>query len=64
MRERAEHVVEVTEDISMIELAVIDREHVRQILDELATLVEEGRVVFVAFDDEGTALLAGVRRIR
>ena len=64
MRERAQHVVEVAEDIGVVELAVIDRKHVRQVLDELATLVEEGRVVFIALNDEGAALLAGVRRIR
>ena len=62
--ERAQDVIEVAEDVGVVELAVIDREHVRQILDELATLVEEGRVVFVAFDDEGAAWLAGMRGIR
>jgi hypothetical protein len=64
MRERAEHVVEVTEDIGVVELAVVHREHVRQVLDELAALVEERGVVFVAFDDEGAALLTGIGRVR
>ena len=60
MGERAQDVVEVAEDVGMVELAVIDREDVRQVLDELAALIEEGRVVFIAFDDEGPTLLAGM----
>ena len=64
MREGAQDVVEVAEDVGMVELAVIDGEHVRQVLDELAALVEEGRVVFVAFDDEGAARPARMGRIR
>ena len=63
MREGAEHVFQVAEDIGVVELAVIDRKHVRQVLDELATLVEEGRVVFIALNDERAALLPWVRRI-
>ena len=64
MRERAEYVVEVAEDIGVVELAVVHREDVRQVLDKLATLVEESRVVFIALDDERAALLPWMRRIR
>ena len=63
MCEGAQHVIEVAEDVGVVELAVIDREDVREILDKLATLIKEGRVVFIAFDDEGAALLTGMRRV-
>src|SRR5262245_36610935 len=40
----------------MIEFEVVDDGDLRQVMHELAPLVEEGRIVFVAFDNEPFAL--------
>ena len=47
---------EVVEDVGVIELEVVDNGDLGQIMDELAALVEEGGVVFVALDDEPFAV--------
>ena len=44
--------VEVRVDVRVIELDVVDDGDVRQVLQELRRLVEEGAVVFITFDDE------------
>src|SRR3954471_11833462 len=36
----------------MVEFEVVDDRDLRQVMDELAALIEEGCVVFVAFDNE------------
>ena len=40
----------------MVEFEVVDDGDFRQVMDELAALVEKGRVVFVALDDEPFAV--------
>ena len=47
---------EALEDVGMVELKVVDERHLGQVMHELAALVEEGGVVFVAFDDEPGAV--------
>ena len=47
---------EVFKNVRVIELEVVDDGDLRQVMDELAALVEERRVVFVAFDDEPFAV--------
>ena len=39
-------------DVGVIELEVVQNSHLGQVVDELGTLVEEGRVVFVTLDHE------------
>ena len=63
MRERAQDIVEVAEDVGVVELAVINGEDMRQVLNELTAFIEKGRVVFVALDDKRAAGLAGVRAV-
>ena len=46
------HRLDIGIDIRVIELDVVDDRDVRQILQELGGLVEEGAVVLVAFDDK------------
>ena len=48
--------LQVLEDVGVVELEVVDDGHLGQVMDELAALVEEGRVVFVALDDEPFAV--------
>ena len=47
------HGVEIGVDVGVVELDVGEDERVGKVVQELRTLVEEGGVVFVAFDDEG-----------
>src|SRR5262249_11148366 len=47
---------QILKNISVIEFDVVDNGHLRQVVDELASLIEEGRVVFVPFDDEPLAV--------
>src|SRR5262245_11991490 len=54
--------VEVRIDVRVVELDVVDHRDVRQVLEELRRLVEEGAVVFVAFDHEVTALADTIAR--
>ena len=59
--------VEVAVDVCMVELDVVHDDEFRQVVDEFRTLVEEGCVVFVAFDDEilrvpQTGSLSEIRR--
>ena len=44
------------EDVRVVELEVVDDGDLRQVVDELAALVEERGVVFVALDDEPLAV--------
>jgi hypothetical protein len=44
------------EDVGVIELEVVDDRDLGQVMDELAALVEERGVVFVALDDEPFAV--------
>jgi len=60
---RAHQVVElafdrrqVVEDVGVVELQVVQDGGARAVMHELAALVEEGGVVLVGFDHEGTAL--------
>ena len=62
--ERQRHGVEVGVDVRVIELDVVDDGDVRQILQELRRLVEEGAVVLVALDDEVAPLADAVARAR
>jgi len=48
--------VEVRIDVGMVELDVGEDEGVGKIVHELRALIEESRVVLVAFDDEGAAV--------
>src|SRR5204862_6299081 len=50
--ERRLQSVQVGIDIGVIELYVFQQNDSRQVVQELGTLVEEGDVVFVAFNDE------------
>src|SRR6185503_901411 len=43
---------EVLEDIGVVELDVVDHSNIGQVMDELAALIEESRIVLVAFDDK------------
>ena len=56
MAEGLLHRREVGEDVRVIELEVVDDGDFGQVMDELAALVEERRVVFVALDDEPFAV--------
>src|ERR1043165_2172485 len=47
---------EVRKDVRVIELEVVDDRDLRQVVDELAALVEKCSVVFVALDDEPLAI--------
>ncbi len=47
---------QVIEDVGVVELQVVQDGRARAVVDELASLVEEGGVVFVGFDHEVTAL--------
>ena len=47
---------EVLEDVRVIEFQVVDDRDLGLVMDELAALVEEGGVVFVALDDEPFAV--------
>ena len=42
----------IAEDVGMIKLQVIQNRRPGSIVNELRALVEEGRIVFVRFDDE------------
>src|SRR5437868_5409882 len=44
--------VEVPEDIRMVEFDIIYDHQLRQIMNKLGTLIEEGRIVFVPFDND------------
>src|ERR1035438_1086736 len=48
--------IEAIEDVSVVELKVVDDCHLRQVMHELAALVEEGGVIFITFDDEPFAV--------
>src|SRR5205814_1822284 len=48
--------IEAVENVGMIEFEVIDNRDLGQVMNELAALVKEGGVVFVAFDDEPIAV--------
>src|SRR5207237_1710347 len=41
--------------VGVIEFDVVDDGYFREVMNELAALVEEGGVIFVAFDDEPVA---------
>src|SRR5262245_58992595 len=56
MRERLLDRIEILKNVRMIELQVIDQANLGKVMNELAAFVEEGRVVFVAFDDEPFAV--------
>ena len=43
---------EVFEDVSVIELEIVYDHHLGEVMDELAPLIEERSVIFIAFDDE------------
>src|SRR5439155_12385037 len=47
---------QVFEDVGVIEFEVADDRNFRAVMDELAAFVEEGGVIFVAFDDEPFAV--------
>ena len=59
---RQSHGIEIGVNVCVIELDVIDDGDVREILQELRGLVEEGAVVLVAFDHEVAALAEPVAR--
>ena len=61
MGKRALHVGEVAKNIRVIELEVVEHGNTRRVVNELAPLVEEGAVVFVAFDHERIGGTAEVR---
>src|SRR5436190_8271118 len=52
MSERAPNRFEVVENISVIVFEIIDERDFRQVMDELAALVEKGAIVLVPFNDE------------
>ena len=61
------HCFEIGVDIGVIELNVREDQRVRKVVQKLRALVEEGGVVFVAFNDEGargTQLKAGAEVLR
>jgi hypothetical protein len=49
-------VIEVAVDVGVVELDGRDDERARTVVQKLRGLVEEGRVVLVAFDDEVLSL--------
>ena len=55
MRERFFDRVQIFKNVRVIEFEVVDDGDFRQVMDELAPLVEKRRVVFVALDDEPLA---------
>ena len=54
--ERLLHVLEIAVDVGVVELDRRDHQRARVVVQELRRLVEEGRVVLVALDDEVLAL--------
>src|SRR5258708_19244422 len=52
MLERRPYRLEVSEDVRVIELDVVDHCDLWQVMHKLAALVEKRRVVFVPFDNE------------
>src|SRR5271170_1046840 len=48
--------VEIFKNVRVIEFQIVDDGNFRQVMDELAALVEKRRVVFVALDDEPLAV--------
>jgi hypothetical protein len=50
--EGALHVRQVAEDIGVVELQIVEHGDMGRVVDELAALVEERAVVFVALNDE------------
>ncbi len=56
--ELALDVVQIVENIGVIEFDVVDDQGARVIVDELGSLVEEGAVVFVGLDHEGSPRVA------
>ena len=61
------HRFEIGVDVGVVELNVREDQRVGKVVQKLRPLVEEGRVVFVAFEDEGargTKLKAGAEVLR
>ena len=56
MRERFFDGVQIFKNVRVIEFEVVDDGDFRQVMDELAALVEKRRVIFVALDDEPFAV--------
>src|SRR5262249_43489335 len=56
MREGFFYRVEVFKNVGVIELEIVDDADLRQVMNELAALVEKRGVVFVALDDEPVAV--------
>src|ERR1700722_3299433 len=56
MREGFFYRVEIFKNVRVVEFEIVDDGDFRQIVDELAALVEKRRVVFVALDDEPFAV--------
>ncbi len=54
--ERGLHGVQIAVDVGVVELDVGEDERVGKVVHELGTLIEEGGVVLVAFEDEGAAI--------
>jgi hypothetical protein len=51
---------QVIEDVGVVELQIVQNGRARTVVDELAALVEKGRVVFVGFDDEERAVFLSI----
>ena len=51
--EAALYILQITKNIGMVELQIVQRHDLRAIVDKLAALVEKGRVILVALDDKG-----------
>src|SRR5262249_15911517 len=50
------NVIQAAEYIGVIKFQVVNDGHLGQVMDKLAALVEEGRVIFVALEDEPVAV--------
>ena len=56
MTKGALHIFEISEDVGVIELKIVEYRDLWAVVDKLATLIEEGLVILVAFNDESFAL--------
>ena len=47
---------EVFKNVRVVKFKIIEHRHFRKVMDKLATLIKERRVIFVALDDEPLAV--------
>src|SRR5581483_1268019 len=68
MAESPLHVGQVAKNVGVVEFEIVEHRDVRRVMDELAALIEESAVVFVALNHEGVGggaeMAAGGRILR